>query len=68
MTHAAKNKKLFHLWWHPHNFGMNTTQNFDFLNKIIVHYQKLYEQYGMVSMNMRELSDLNTQYPTKNKE
>ena len=21
MTYAAKNDKLFHLWWHPHNFG-----------------------------------------------
>jgi len=57
MTYAAKNKKLFHLWWHPHNFGVNTKENLDFLTKIIAHYQILKERHGMVSMNMGELAE-----------
>ena len=23
---AAKNRGIFHLWWHPHNFGKNSTK------------------------------------------
>jgi hypothetical protein len=58
MTYAAKNKKLFHLWWHPHNFGVNIDENIQFLSNILSHYQVLNKQYGMVSMNMSELSNL----------
>jgi len=58
MTYAAKNKKIYHLWWHPHNFGINTSQNLNLLNKIVEHYNILKENYGMVSLNMGELSEL----------
>ena len=34
MTYAAKKKEIFHLWWHPHNFGRNTDDNFENLNAI----------------------------------
>lgn len=55
MKDAAVNKKTFHLWWHPHNFGNNITQNMDFLNEIMKYYQILHEKYGMQSLNMDEL-------------
>ncbi|MGI9419167.1 MAG: polysaccharide deacetylase family protein, partial [Geminicoccaceae bacterium] len=29
MTHAAAEGQIFHLWWHPHNFGMDQNDNFD---------------------------------------
>lgn len=29
MKHAAIKGKIFHLWWHPHNFGLNTEKNMD---------------------------------------
>lgn len=58
MTYAAKNKKIFHLWWHPHNFGVNTSQNINFLYEIIEHYNDLKENLGMVSLNMGELSEV----------
>ena len=57
MTYAAKNNKLFHLWWHPHNFGVHTEKNINFLREIITHYQNLHKQYGMESLNMSELSE-----------
>ena len=57
MTYAAKNNRLFHLWWHPHNFGVNTQENLDFLAKILSHYQLLASKYEMVSKNMGELCE-----------
>ena len=58
MTHAAKNKQLFHLWWHPHNFGGDVSGNMIFLRKIFEHYKKLNHKYDMCSLNMKELSNL----------
>jgi peptidoglycan/xylan/chitin deacetylase (PgdA/CDA1 family) len=58
MTYAAKNNKLYHLWWHPHNFGVNTQKNMAFLSEILSHYKRLEKQYGMASMNMGEIADL----------
>lgn len=57
MTHAAKEGEIFHLWWHPHNFGINQKQNFRNLTKILKHYKKLEKKYGMSSKNMSELSN-----------
>ena len=58
MTYAAKNNELFHLWWHPHNFGKDTFNNISFLNKILEHYNTLQVKYGMKSLNMKEVSYL----------
>mgnify|MGYP001337314609 FL=1 len=58
MTHAAKNNLVFHLWWHPHNFGTNLGKNMSFLLKIMQHYKKLENKYGMTSLNMGEISGL----------
>jgi hypothetical protein len=58
MTHAAKNKLMFHLWWHPHNFGINQDENFAFLQKILEHYKVLNLKYQFHSLNMIELADL----------
>jgi peptidoglycan/xylan/chitin deacetylase (PgdA/CDA1 family) len=56
MTHAAKNNLTYHLWWHPHNFGINQDKNFAFLEKILIHYTHLNEKYSFTSLNMSELS------------
>lgn len=54
MTYAAKNNKLYHLWWHPHNFGCNQKENFQFLEEILLHYNKLNKRYGFCSITMSE--------------
>ena len=56
MDNAAKKNEIFHLWWHPHNFGTHIEKNLSFLEKILKHYTKLRETYGMKSLNMEELS------------
>ena len=56
MTHAAKNNLMYHLWWHPHNFGINQLENFSFLEEILVHYRYLNEKYSFTSCTMTELA------------
>ena len=57
MTHAAKHGLTYHLWWHPHNFGINLTENLAFLEKILQHYQKLAEKYSFNSVGMTVLAE-----------
>ncbi len=58
MTYAAKRGEVFHLWWHPHNFGINQTENFRNLLMILSHYKFLQEKYGMQSSSMKDLYNL----------
>ena len=55
---AAKNGKIFHLWFHPHDIGINQDINFGLLDEILAHYKKMAEKYGMKSMNMKEVVEL----------
>ncbi|CAA6820268.1 MAG: polysaccharide deacetylase [uncultured Thiotrichaceae bacterium] len=56
MSYAAKHNEIFHIWWHPHNFGTNIEKNLSFLEQILIHYQTLQASNGMRSLNMKELS------------
>ncbi|MDC8000252.1 polysaccharide deacetylase family protein [Aequorivita todarodis] len=56
MTYAAKNNLVYHLWWHPHNFGRNTNENILFLEKVLNHYEYLKKTYRFQSITMGELS------------
>ena len=58
MLHAAKENEIFHLWWHPHNFGINLEQNMSYLTEILVYYQELRNKYEMRSLNMGEIAEL----------
>lgn len=55
MQTAAKRRLLFHLWWHPHDFGSHLQQNLDFLVDVLNHFALLRQRYGMESLNMREV-------------
>ncbi len=55
MTKAAKEKKIYHLWWHPHNFGIHIEENCRLLKNILEHFKELQHKYGMQSMNMGEV-------------
>lgn len=56
LTHAAKSRLIYHLWWHPHNFGDQMEENLSFLKKILDHYANMKEIYGMESLNMGDLA------------
>ncbi|UII24848.1 polysaccharide deacetylase family protein [Fulvivirga maritima] len=63
MTLAAKNNEVYHLWWHPHNFGNYTQENINGLVEIVNHYQFLHKEYGMNSKSMGEMATiLNNQH------
>jgi len=56
MSYAAEKKLTYHLWWHPHNFGIRQEENFTFLTDILKHYDMLRKKYGFQSCTMSELS------------
>lgn len=58
MKHAAKHGKIFHLWWHPHNFGENTKENMENLNKLVLYYEKLNKKYRFQSATMGEVGEM----------
>lgn len=58
MTYAAIHKEVYHLWWHPHNFGNNIDENMSFLKSILEHYAHLNSQYGFESTTMNGLAIL----------
>jgi len=55
MTYAAKKGLVYHLWWHPHNFGSYQEENFDFLKKIMNHYRYLNKKYNFTSCTMEDV-------------
>lgn len=57
MRHAARRHEVFHLWWHPHNFGADTDQNMRFLERVLEEFAHLQQQGRMRSLGMAELAD-----------
>lgn len=55
MTKAAKENKMYHLWWHPHNYGNHPEQSIKDLKSIIDHYIFLSKKYKMESLNMIDI-------------
>lgn len=55
MEVAAKKKEVYHLWWHPHNFGNDPIQSMKELRVLIQHFQQLKERFGMESLSMEGL-------------
>ena len=60
MTRAARHGHVYHLWWHPHNFGNYPRQNLQGLDEILHHYTRCQKQYGMTSLNMGEMTGVIT--------
>jgi hypothetical protein len=56
LTHVGRRGLIYHLWWHPHNFGANLQKNLAFLRHVLDHCKKLQRRYGMVSSNMHEMA------------
>jgi len=51
---AAYQGTTYHLWWHPHNFGVNLSENIGFLERILQHFAALRKRTGMQSCSMAE--------------
>lgn len=55
MRTAAKRGRVYHLWWHPHNFGRNMGVNLARLDAILATFRHCRDTYGMTSCSMRDL-------------
>lgn len=53
---AARRGEIYHLWWHPHNFGVDLEENLAALRVILDEFQDLQNQYGMMSLTMSEVA------------
>lgn len=57
MSSAARSGAVFHLWWHPHNFGVHQDENLRVLDCVLRHYDRLNETYDYRSATMRDVAD-----------
>jgi len=55
MKYAAVNNTNYHLWWHPHNFGINTDNNLNNLEIPLKYFKELNKEYNMESICMQNL-------------
>ncbi len=56
MEAAARLGGVYHLWWHPHNFGRDTAVNLARLDTILNTFRYCRDTYGMTSRAMRDFT------------
>ena len=54
---AAERGRAYHIWWHPHNFGLHPDQNLVALRHILEAFASLSASHGIQSLSMREVAD-----------
>lgn len=57
MSRAARLSEIYHLWWHPHNFGHYPAESLLGLQTVLEHYRQCKKQWTMSSLNMGEISE-----------
>jgi peptidoglycan/xylan/chitin deacetylase (PgdA/CDA1 family) len=64
MEQAARERSVFHLWWHPHDFGADTEENMAFLRRVLSAYDELRDHHGLESHTMGEVVDMARRAPS----
>jgi peptidoglycan/xylan/chitin deacetylase (PgdA/CDA1 family) len=54
---AAERGRLYHLWWHPHDFGIHLAENLGVLRQVLSCFATLRDRYGMESLTMAEAAE-----------
>ena len=54
LERAARDGRIIHLWWHPHNFAAQPEYNLTFLRRILDVFATCREQLGMRSVSMSD--------------
>ncbi len=57
LERAARAREIVHLWWHPHNFGVDVEENLAMLRSILLRFDGLRREHGMRSLTMCEVAD-----------
>lgn len=58
MRRAADRGEVYHLWWHPHNFGHYPQQSVAGLERVLKQYAQLRDAGKMQSLHMQEIANL----------
>jgi peptidoglycan/xylan/chitin deacetylase (PgdA/CDA1 family) len=58
MRHAARQGRIFHLWWHPHNFSQHRSENFAVLERVLDEFDRMAGAEGMQSLSMGDVSGI----------
>jgi hypothetical protein len=56
MRQAARHGRIFHLWWHPHNFSQYRSENLAVLERVLDEFDRLAASEGMQSMSMGDVA------------
>jgi peptidoglycan/xylan/chitin deacetylase (PgdA/CDA1 family) len=56
LSRAARHGMVYHLWWHPHNFGADPDYSLRFLGRVLEHFRHLAQTQGMRSGSMLEVA------------
>lgn len=56
LRRTAESGRLYHLWWHPHNFGGDLERNLGALRRLLDAFATLRTQCGMRSLTMGEIA------------
>jgi peptidoglycan/xylan/chitin deacetylase (PgdA/CDA1 family) len=56
MTRAAQAGETYHLWWHPHNFGVDQDAHLADLARLLEHFSALRASHRMDAPSMSELA------------
>jgi hypothetical protein len=57
MREAARTGAIYHLWWHPHNFGTHLDDNLAVLRRILDVFRELALEQGMQTSTMAEIAE-----------
>lgn len=56
ITRAAMAGEIFHLWWHPHNFGLNPAAECRALETVLQGFSEARDAFGMTSLSMGDFA------------
>ncbi|MFC3414210.1 polysaccharide deacetylase family protein [Algoriphagus hitonicola] len=57
LVESCKRNEIYHLWWHPHNFGHLPKENLQVLEDLLIFINELTKSKGLQSMSMNELAE-----------
>ncbi|HEU5209575.1 MAG TPA: hypothetical protein VFU06_09200 [Longimicrobiales bacterium] len=57
IIHAARTRRVVHVWWHPHTFGAHPAQSLAFVRAALETFDDCRRRYGMRSLTMAEVAD-----------
>lgn len=58
LVESCNRKEIYHLWWHPHNFGFLPQENLSILEDLLDFIAELKSRFDLQSLNMDELAGL----------